>query len=112
MTATANLTLDEEGCIVRQESRPLVRAWIRFWYNDATRLVMMLGVPLLPLVLLLAYLGIDGELRRGLTMGAYVLLFGWMMLDNDYSNLRRIGLDENRRPLRVAQPKERIDPSF
>ena len=112
MTPSSRQTLDADGCLVAQERRPLVRAWIRFWYNDATRILLMLGVPLLPLVALLAWLGIDGEARRGVVTMAYVLLIAWLLVDNDYSNLRRIGLDEYRKPLPEAQPKERIEPSF
>ncbi len=87
-----------------QERRPLVRAWIGFWYNDTTRLLCLVGLPLLPLAGVLALLGIDGVWRERLTLGAYGALFVWMFLDNDYSRLRHIGLDEYRNPLKASEP--------
>lgn len=82
-----------------QEKRRLVRAWIWLWYHDYTRLALMLGLHL-PLVLLLsAWLFGTGEYLRTVALLTYGATFAWLMLDNDYSNLRRIGLNESRRPL-------------
>ena len=40
---------------------------------------------------------------RGIVELAYIVLIGWMMVDNDYSNLRLVGLDEYRKPLILAK---------
>lgn len=76
-----------------------MRKWIWFWYWDVTRIFCMLGLPVLPLVWLLAYVGVSGEERRTYCLIAYFSMFCWMALDSDYSKLRRIGLDEYRNPL-------------
>lgn len=84
------------------EKNPLKRAWVWFWYSDTTRFVLILcGGHLLLLVPLLAYVGVDGEARRMAAMGAYLVGIVLAMRDNDYTNLHRIGLDVNRRPLRT-----------
>jgi len=66
------------------------RAWIWIWYNDITRLCIFTGIPFIPLIIFapksLGYV--------------YVLFLAWMWFDNDYSNLRRIGMDEYRNKLR------------
>jgi len=91
------------ACIA-PEKRPLVRAWIWFWYNDVTRLGLMLGLPI-PLVLLGAYsLFGPGEYLRNVAIFSYLLGLGWAMLDNDYTQLERIGLDVYRKPLRRTEP--------
>lgn len=78
----------------------LTRAWISFWYNDRTRL---LGVifPSYFVLLVPALLALDlhHELLVDILAAVYVVIFAWALLDNDYSNLRRIGLDEYRQPL-------------
>ena len=48
-----------------QETNPLTRTWIWFWYNDATRLLLVLfGWHLLLVVPILAMMGIDGSTRN------------------------------------------------
>lgn len=84
----------------RQEQNPLKRGWIWFWYNDTTRL---LGV-LLPsyfavLLPLLLWLGLPAAYMRETVSLVYILVVAWAMIDNDYTNLNRIGLDAYRRPL-------------
>jgi hypothetical protein len=82
------------------EHNRLRRMWIWFWYNDITRLCILFGVPVIPVVLgLLAIFG-PGEYLRDVGAGMYLLLVAWAILDNDYSQLRRIGLDEYRRRIR------------
>lgn len=89
------------------ETRTLVRAWIWFWYSDTTRiLLVLLGGHLLVTGPLLYLIGVPESIFSK-ALGA-VYLFGFLLagLDNDYSNLRRIGLNEYRKPLRsprVAQ---------
>lgn len=81
------------------EHRRLVRAWIWFWYCDATRLAVLLGVHV-PLVLLGFYaVGGPSEYQHTVAFWAYAVVFGWALLDNDYTQLERIGLDVYRRPL-------------
>lgn len=77
------------------------RKWIWFWYNDVTRFAVLLGVPVLPILAVLAYCGVEGEARRTWCLMTYFSFTCWMMLDNDYSQLRRIGLDETRKPLKI-----------
>lgn len=82
------------------ETRRLVRAWIWFWYNDITRMCVLLGLHL-PFVLLGVYaLFGPGEYLRNVAIGAYLAVFMWAMVDNDYTQLERIGLDVYRKPLR------------
>lgn len=77
------------------------KAWIWFWYNDITRICLII-IPLynIALIPLLYFLGIrDPELMKVIMVGIWGILFTWGMIDNDYSNLRKIGLDEYRNPL-------------
>ena len=87
--------------MVRQETNKLKRGWIWFWYNDFTRFGVLFGVPALCITIFCAYFFGIGEYLRTIAAWAYVLFFGWAMFDNDYSNLRRIGLDEYRRKIKV-----------
>ncbi len=73
--------------------------WIWFWYNDATRICIALGVHLAPIGLLLSLFGADGETIRDTLAVVYIVVLVWAFLDNDYSNLRKIGMDEYRRKL-------------
>lgn len=75
---------------------PLHKAWIWLWYNDITRLMVLIGVPVIPVLVLSYYVFGPGEYLRLLAGASYIVFFCWAMLDNDYSNLRRIGLDEFR----------------
>lgn len=81
------------------ETNKFKRAWIWFWYNDYTRFAVLLGLPVIPVVLLTAYVFGSGEYLLNVAILTYTLLFGWGVCDNNYSNLRRIGLDEYRRKL-------------
>jgi len=81
------------------ETNKYKRVWIWFWYNDITRICILLGVPLIPVAVALMMLGVHHETIRAVLACVYVLLFAWMLVDNDYSNLRRIGMDEYRRKL-------------
>ncbi|MNR71337.1 hypothetical protein D3C71_19520 [compost metagenome] len=88
----------------RPERRKLVRAWIWFWYNDLTRLLLVLSGGHLALTgPLLWLLGLREEALRTGVIAAYVVVVVWALLDNDYTNLHRIGLDTQRRPLK--QPR-------
>ncbi len=91
--------MEENTCITKQEQRKWARAWIWFWYNDITRLFLIGGVPALLAAVVLAWLGVSGEALKNGVITTYLGVFVWALLDNDYSQLRRIGLDEYRRPL-------------
>ena len=76
------------------------KAWIWFWYNDMTRIFLVLFpsyfVILIPLLL---WFGVSGEML-GKTLGiVYLYIFAWAAIDSDYSKLEKIGLDVWRRPL-------------
>lgn len=89
------------------EKNPFKRAWIWFWFNDATRFLLVLcGGHLLILVPLLVYAGVSGEALRTATIAAYLLGILVAMCDNDYTKLHRIGLDVYRRPLRNTKPTD------
>lgn len=81
--------------------------WIWFWYNDYTRFIIVLfGGHLIVLIPILAAFGLDGYTIKTISMWAYIIVFFWAMLDNDYSNLNKIGLDVYRKPLK---PKPNLD---
>jgi len=75
--------------------------WIWFWYNDITRFCLLFGLPSIILVVVCWLVIGPGEYLRTVAMITYGVFFAWALLDNDYSNLRRIGMDEYRRKLRT-----------
>lgn len=75
--------------------------WIWFWYNDITRLCIIVGLPVIPIVFITAYFFGWGEYLRTVAACSYIFFFGWALMDNDYSNLRKIGLDEYCKPLKM-----------
>lgn len=81
------------------ETNKFVRAWIWFWYNDVTRICIIIGVPVLPASIVAYFIFGPGEHLRSVALATYTIFCGWALLDSDYSNLRRIGLDEYRRNL-------------
>jgi len=81
------------------ETNRLKRAWIWVWYNDITRICVLLGLPVIPVVLLTAMIVGPGEYLRTVAWITYILFFGWALIDNDYSNLRRIGMNEYRKKI-------------
>lgn len=82
------------------------RAWIWLWYNDCTRLAVLFGIPVIPVVLLSAYLFGTGEYLRHVAGVTYIIFFSWAIIDNDYSNLRRIGMDEYRRKIKPSEASQ------
>ncbi len=84
---------------MQPETNKLKRAWIWLWYNDAIRLCVLGGLTTLPVVTVAYYFGLRGESLRFVAVASYVMQFGLALLDNDYSNLRRIGLNEYRTKL-------------
>lgn len=76
-----------------------MRWWILFWYNDITRLCIISGVPSLIICVVLSYTLGSGVYLKSVSLISYVGLFAWAVVDNNYSNLRKVGLDEYRKPL-------------
>ena len=82
------------------EKNKIKIAWIWLWYNDITRVFIVLiptyFVVLIPFML---YIGVPENAFSNILSIVYVIVLVWGVCDNDYSNLRRIGLDEYRRPI-------------
>ena len=75
--------------------------WIWCWYNDVTRLVgVLLGLHVIPTGIVLYNLGVDHDAIRFVIAAQYLVVFGWALIDNDYTNLNKIGLTVHRTPLR------------
>ncbi len=74
--------------------------WIWFWYNTTTRfLFVLLPGHFIFSVPLMFYLNIQPELFKDILVFSYLLLIIIAIIYNDFSNLRKIGLDENRKKL-------------
>lgn len=75
--------------------------WIWFWYCDITRLFFVLipsyFVLLVPTLLLF---NVPEEHFKSILMFTYIGVFLFALIDNDYSNLRKIGLNEYREKLK------------
>lgn len=83
------------------KTNKFICAWIWVWYNDITRLCIVVGMPsFIAVIMARAFFG-PGEHLKCVAMATYIGFFAWALLDNNYSNLRRIGLDEYRRKLNV-----------
>lgn len=81
------------------EKNRFKRAWIWLWYNDITRMCVLIGLPVIPAVAATAAIFGQGEYLRTVAGIAYIVFFGWALLDNDYSTLRRIGMNEYRKKI-------------
>jgi len=84
------------------ETNKLIRAWIWLWYNDITRICVLIGLPVIPVIVIARVIFDQGEYLRLVAGITYVVFFGWAILDNDYSNLRRIGMDERRKNINLG----------
>jgi len=81
------------------ETNKFKRAWIWFWYNNFTRICIVMGLPVLPVVVITYFIfGTTNNLRT-VALVTYSIFLVWALIDNDYSNLRRIGMNEYRRKL-------------
>lgn len=69
----------------------MARLWVKFWYNDATRLILVLmGLHVIPTIFLLSYLGVkDPTVYRWTVIGQYMFVMMWAMIDNDYTQKNR-----------------------
>ena len=80
----------------------LKRLWIWVWYCDTTRMLVMFGLPSLALTVLVGYIFGAGQYLRYVAAISYILLFCWMMIDNNYSHLRLIGMNEYRKKIKQS----------
>lgn len=69
---------------LRMETNKLKRAWIWVWYNDITRICVLLGLPVIPVLIITATVFGSGEYLRAVAGATYILFFGWALMDNDY----------------------------
>ena len=81
---------------VEQEKNKLKITWIWLWYNDVTRILVIFGFPSIIAVAIGRLLSVDADHLQKIALAVYVFVFFWASVDNDYSNLRRIGLNEYR----------------
>jgi hypothetical protein len=95
------MSVDYYGNELVPETNKFKRAWIWLWYNDVFRIFgVVLGGHLLISIPLLKILGVNGHFIKDFALYSYVAILMLAFMLNDYSNLRRIGLDEYRRPLK------------
>lgn len=75
--------------------------WIWFWYNDITRMfVILIPSYMFLLIPFLKWIGIPFEYFDEIAVAVYLTVFVLGLTFNDYSQLRKIGLDEYRRKLK------------
>ena len=92
---------------MKQETNKLKRAWIWFWYNDITRLLLiMFPGHLIFLLPILHWIGVRGEELGACAVILYIIGFVWAVADNDYTNLHRIGLTVYREPMKSTAPEQ------
>lgn len=69
-------------------------AWLKFWFNDYTRILgVVFGGHLLvtgPLVHLILCVNGLPEYTSGAMASLYLAVFGWALLDNDYSKVEKL----------------------
>jgi hypothetical protein len=89
---------------VKQIQNPLHRLFVRVWYSDWFRFFFIL-LPLwwIFIVVILASFDVDRDLIVLLSVSEYLLMATAAIEYNDYSNLRRIGLDENHNKIEVDE---------
>lgn len=84
-------------------------AWIWFWYNDMTRMfLVVMPTHYAFIVPLLLWSGMDVKSIGDILWPIYGMILFWAFIDNDYSNLRKIGLNEYRQKLpllKMAKPE-------
>jgi len=89
---------------IKQVQNPVHRFVIKTWYSEWFRLLIVLGVPYVPM---LTYFSCKynwgADLSKTVVLGSYIL--GWIfgLSINDWSNLRRIGLTEYHRKIKEKQ---------
>lgn len=81
-----------------EETNQFKRIWIRFWYNDYTRLLfVMCGLHLLITAPIPILLGLP---PKPVIIILYILMILLAFYFNDYTNLNRIGLDVHGKKLK------------
>ena len=81
---------------IKQIQNPLHRLVVRVWYSDWFRfLFVMLPLWWIPVVAILVSFDVDQQIIVALFASEYLLVATAAIAFNDYSNLRRIGLDED-----------------
>ena len=88
---------------MEQETNKFTRAWIWLWYNDVIRISTFVGVPVVPTFMLSYIVTGNYQVSKTIAIIVYVALIILMMIFNDYSNLRRIGMDEYRNKLKCEE---------
>lgn len=64
----------------------MYRLWTRFWYNDFTRLfVVLLGLHLIPTFFVLSYFQVGAPYAPNIIITQYMFVLCWAMVDNDYT---------------------------
>lgn len=72
-------------------------AWIWFWYNDITRIsCVLLPLHFIFFIPFYLWIGVPDKSMPDALGVTYIIILMVAMFDNDYSNLRKIGLDEYR----------------
>ena len=89
---------------VKQIQNPLHRLAVRVWYSDLFRMYfVLLPLWLIPVALLLLRAGVGADACRTICVVLYPVLCGAALTFNDYSNLRRIGLNEYHKKIEVDE---------
>lgn len=87
---------------IKQIQCPFKRMCMRIWYSEWFRIAFILcpiWLIVLMIMLMISFPSVS-ELIRYLCLTLYVVLFTTALAKNDWSELRRIGLDEYHRPLK------------
>lgn len=75
-------------------------AWIWFWYNDFTRMFIVLIPSYFIFVIpFLIWLQLEEETFKTTLCTIYMIVLAWAFSDNDYTNLNKIGLTTDRRKM-------------
>ena len=74
--------------------------WIRFWYNDITRIIGVMLGGFTALIFIVLYFINPILINRPFVISVYIAFVCLAFIDNDYSNLRKTGLDEHRNKLK------------
>jgi len=85
---------------VLQEENKIKRFWIWLWYNDIFRIFFVL-IPSYFIILVPFCCYFFGEnTSKAILPFVYLFVFAYAMINNDYSNLRRIGMNEYREKIK------------
>lgn len=90
---------------IKQVQCPFKRRCIKLWYSDWFRLVFII-CPIWLFVLMIGlfvYFPNSIDLIRSCCIFIYTIFLVTGLIWNDYSNLRRIGLDEYHQPLKQKE---------